>query len=444
MNLAKYMETVALELLGPPDDENRRGSEWRYGTNGSLAINLDIGTFYDFENEEGGGVLDLIKREKGLTGKDAFEWLRSIGCDVAEPSNGKAKRKMVDTFDYRDENGTLVFQVCRYEPKHHNQRKPNGLGGWEWNVKGSPALPYKLPELLKAIAAQRVIFIAEGERKVNALLKWDIAATCNAGGAKSWKPEHSAFLKGANVVILPDNDDAGRNHANVVGESLQGIAANVRLLELPGLEHKSDIVNWIADGGTVDQFWNLVETKSRPWSPYEIETDDDTKDDEPSEDVGISADDFLAYMPEHKFIYRPTGDFWVKESVNSRLAKRGKLPASVWLDRNHHVEQMTWAPGKPELIKDRLFADGAWIPKTGVTVYNRYRPATIKRQPGDARPFIKLGVRLFGAKAFRHIRNWFACREQGIGKDTIIEALRKAVGEWNCKEAVMRKRSFCA
>jgi hypothetical protein len=274
--LAQYMETVAVELFGPPHDtNNRNGSEWRYGTHGSLAIDLTKGTWYDFENKEGGGVLDLVEREKGLTGKDAFDWLRSIGCNIAEPQTKKPKRELVQTFDYVDADGQLHFQVCRYEPKHHNQRKPNGKGGWDYKVKGVPALPYRLPELLEAIAAHRVIFVVEGERKVDALAKWNFPATCNAGGAKNWKPGHAEYLKGADVIILPDNDDAGRSHANVVGESLQGIAARVRLLELPHLKEKGDVVDWIADGGTAVDFRNLAITTSRDWSLYKVKGEDD-------------------------------------------------------------------------------------------------------------------------------------------------------------------------
>jgi Family of unknown function (DUF5906)/TOTE conflict system, Archaeo-Eukaryotic Primase domain/Primase C terminal 1 (PriCT-1) len=172
-------------------------------------------------------------------------------------------------------------------------------------------------------------------------------------------------------------------------------------------------------------------------------------DDGTKVDVGVSVDDFVAYMVEHSYIYRPTGDPWPTPSVNSRLAKRDNLPANVWLDRHHHVEQMTWAPGKPELIRDTLFADGAWIPKPGVTVYNRYRPAVVKRQEGDATTWLNLGAEIFDDH-FQHMVNWFAWRvqkpdvkinhalllggEQGIGKDTILEPVRRAIGEWNFKE----------
>ena len=78
-----------------------------------------------------------------------------------------------------------------------------------------PIVPYRLPELLEAVGNGYFVVIAEGEGKVDLLRSWGIPATCNAGGAGKWKPEHSAFLRGADVIILPDNDEAGRKHREV-------------------------------------------------------------------------------------------------------------------------------------------------------------------------------------------------------------------------------------
>ena len=46
------------------------------------------------------------------------------------------------------------------------------------------------------------------------------------------------------------------------------------------------------------------------------------------------------------------------------------MRASLWLDRHKPVEQMTWAPGLPPLIKDRLISDGGWFDKPKVTCLN--------------------------------------------------------------------------
>jgi hypothetical protein len=106
---------------------------------------------------------------------------------------------------------------------------------------------------------------------------------------------------------------------------------------------------------------------------------------------GVSLDNFHAYMPTHAYIYAPTGDMWASASVNARVpaisatddnGKSKAMPATAWLDRNRPVEQMTWAPGLPKLIRNRLILEGGWIEREGVSVFNLYRPPTIER--GDA------------------------------------------------------------
>jgi Protein of unknown function (DUF3631)/CHC2 zinc finger len=234
----------------------------------------------------GGDVIKLVEHLDGfdfnaacivLTGKPPPK----VGgpdptCDV---------RKVVRAeFYYHDQDGALQFIIDRVEfenqdgssivtkegkrKKTFSQRRPdpNQPDNWLWNVDGVPPLPYRLPEMVEAIAAGYAILVAEGEAKVDLLRSWDIPATCCAGGAKKWRPEHSAFLRGANVVILPDNDDAGREHANLVGGSLQGIAASIRVLKLPDLPPKGDIVDWAARGGTAEQLHKLIDDAPH-WRP---------------------------------------------------------------------------------------------------------------------------------------------------------------------------------
>jgi hypothetical protein len=93
------------------------------------------------------------------------------------------------------------------------------------------------------------IFIVEGENKVDKLRQWGLVATCNAGGAGNWTIEHADEMRESrDVVILPDNDDDGRKHADRVGRTLEKVAARRLLLELPDLPEHGDVVNWIAAG----------------------------------------------------------------------------------------------------------------------------------------------------------------------------------------------------
>lgn len=177
-------------------------------------------------------------------------------------SNGKPR--IVATYDYRDEAGDVVFQAVRFEPKGFRQRRPDGKGGWTWSVKGVRLVPYRLPELLAE--PTRPVVVAEGEKDCESLARVGVLATCNAGGAGKWTAGHSAFLRGRRVVVLPDNDDAGRKHAQQVAQSLQGIAESVRIVELAGLPDKGDVSDWIAAGGTKEELNRLAEAAPL-WTP---------------------------------------------------------------------------------------------------------------------------------------------------------------------------------
>jgi Family of unknown function (DUF5906) len=181
----------------------------------------------------------------------------------------------------------------------------------------------------------------------------------------------------------------------------------------------------------------------------------------PGADAGVKLEDFYAYMPTHDYIFAPSREHWPAASVNARIppietGKKDKdgddetIPASRWLDQNQPVEMATWAPGMPMIIADRLIAEGGWIERKGVFCFNLYRPPTIEL--GDASkagPWIELVHKVYPDDA-NYIIKWFAQRRQhpdikinhsllmggvpGIGKDTIIEPVKRAIGEWNFKE----------
>lgn len=163
------------------------------------------------------------------------------------------------TYDYVDEAGKLVFQVVRILPKNFRQRRPDGAGGWIWNIKGVVPVPYKLPRVIEAIKAGKTIYIVEGEKDANRLERLGLVATTNAGGAGKWTAAHSKWMKGADVVILPDNDRAGADHAVLVAKSLAGIAKRVRTCNLPGLPEKGDVSDFLGEDASADVLLTAVE-----------------------------------------------------------------------------------------------------------------------------------------------------------------------------------------
>lgn len=186
--------------------------------------------------------------------------LVKIGLQMSDLYPPKqAKRRVVATYDYKDATGKLVYQAVRYELKEFRQRRPDGAGGWLWNMAGVQRVPYRLPELLAA-SPDEWIFVVEGEKDADNLYKIGCVATTNVGGAGKWLPEYNQHFTERKVCILPDNDHAGLDHAAKVHATLSGIAADVRVLALPGLAAKEDVSNWLSRGGTRDELLKLVET----------------------------------------------------------------------------------------------------------------------------------------------------------------------------------------
>jgi len=156
----------------------------------------------------------------GMTASDLFN------------GNGKsAKPEIVATYDYVTDDGNLLYQVVRYEPKGFKQRRPDGSGGWVWKLGDTPRVLYRLPDVLTAVMCGDTVFVVEGEKDADAIVAAGAWATCNAGGAGKWRDEYSRALDGANVIIVVDRDDAGRKHAAQVKAALAGHAASCRVVE---------------------------------------------------------------------------------------------------------------------------------------------------------------------------------------------------------------------
>ena len=297
------MEPVALRLLGEPTQKH--ANEWRYGSRGSRVIDIVNGRWFDHEANKGGGVFDLIR----CHGHDQpAAWLRSEGLIGFS--------KIVKTYDYRDEIGELLFQVVRFEPKDFRQRRPGGCG-WIWKLGDARRVLYLLPELVKAVAAGQTIYIPEGEKDVDNLRAIGLAATTNPGGIKKWRAEYSEYLRGADIVVLPDNHAEGREHGDQVVASLHGIAKRIRILDIGkhwgGCPDKGDISDWIAAGVTAEKLKAMADALPDVAAP----ADNHSSEQKSAEDCAavqkgqpLSIADFLVKeLPERKNIIDP----WLPE-----------------------------------------------------------------------------------------------------------------------------------
>jgi hypothetical protein len=182
----------------------------------------------------------------------------------------------------------------------------------------------------------------------------------------------------------------------------------------------------------------------------------------------INLSDFRAYLPVHNYIFMPCREPWPAASIDAvfppqvltdaagnpvmKGGKVQKLAASRWLDRNQPAHQMTWAPGMPTLIPDRLVVDGGWLERSGVTCLNLYRaPRLVLGDVTKAQPWLNHVAKLYPVEVeASHVIRWLAQRvqqpeikinhalvmggEEGIGKDTLLEPVKRTVGPWNFHE----------
>lgn len=183
-------------------------------------------------------------------------------CGVSHgPPDASSKtpsRAIVARYPYQDEEGNLLFEAVRYSPKGFSQRRPDGNGGWTWNLDGVKRVPYRLPEVLAAVKSGIPIVVVEGEKDADRLRSEGLVATCNPGGAGRWQDEYSGYFAGAQVVVIPDNDQQGREHADHVAKSLQRAGALVKVVPLPGLPEKGDVSDFFASGRGVKELADIL------------------------------------------------------------------------------------------------------------------------------------------------------------------------------------------
>jgi hypothetical protein len=109
-DIAASMPAVAAALLGEANRKMSSRYETRWGTKGSMSVDLQKGTWFDHEAGVGGGVLDLIRRERKCTTREALVWLESIG--EAIPVVRDVKTHRAPRYDLRDA-AIKVWRECQ-------------------------------------------------------------------------------------------------------------------------------------------------------------------------------------------------------------------------------------------------------------------------------------------------------------------------------------------
>lgn len=177
-------------------------------------------------------------------------------------------------YDYTDESGALLYQVVRYYDKYdEKQIRPRRLAtdadriagakidrdGFVWSITGLRRVLYQLPALIESVAAGHTVYLTEGEKDADSLLKLGWIATTNSFGALTWSNEFSSFFAGADVVLLRDNDLAGARRALLVATALRDVANSIKCVLLPDLPAKGDVTDWLEAGRTAEDLLTAID-----------------------------------------------------------------------------------------------------------------------------------------------------------------------------------------
>lgn len=199
--------------------------------------------------EKGGTYVDALVASGRAA--DPGEALEQIGAEKPvkdRPARASAEPgRVVAEYVYQDASGEPRLRVVRFDPKDFRQQRWED-GRWQWGIRDTEMVPYRLPEALAALRSGKPLFVVEGEKDADALAAAGFAATCNPGGAGKWRPEFSKMLAGPGhrVVVVGDDDDAGHRHATAVWRSFQGQVGQV-IARLPA-EGFADVGEQLAAG----------------------------------------------------------------------------------------------------------------------------------------------------------------------------------------------------
>ena len=264
---------------------------------------------------EGADGRALIKCHAGCSTDDLLAAIGLTRKDLFPVAQGRNGSELVATYDYVDENSKLVYQVCRFAPKDFRQRRPDGKGGWIWNLKGISRVLYKLPEVRTA----QIVAVTEGEKDAESLAKFGIVATTNAGGAEKWRDEYSETLQGKDILIFGDDDEPGRKHVAQVIASLTGKARSIKKIALPkGYKDISACIGLLSASAAASEITRLIEA-----TPFEKPSITAKRAAAPSAEADIRGEIIAIWTDDN--LSQAEQRTRIAKAVVQALSRRGKF-----------------------------------------------------------------------------------------------------------------------
>lgn len=191
--------------------------------------------------------------------------------------------KIAAVYEYSDENGEILYENVRYEPKDFRQRKPDGNGGYEYKLNGVRRVPYRLPELIEGVKSGADVFLCEGEKDADNLRALGLTAT----NSKNWKPEFNQYINDSHCIILANHDKAGIKLATATAKIIRETAKTVKFIDLfqdeslPEKEGK-DVSDWIEiqrqnglDNDSISEKLCVIADNAEIWQPTENEAENE-------------------------------------------------------------------------------------------------------------------------------------------------------------------------
>jgi len=405
------------------------------------------------------GLTDLIvdpSADKGVTVQELadakklpVDFLRAQGCRDL-PKSGKYHNRAAMAIPYSDSKGRQLWARIRV--------KLSGKSKDRWRKgdvdKHGPA-PLFGANSAHFLPQAGYALLVEGE--TDSLTCWYSGLPAlGLPGAGNWNEDaHAHLFDGVPVVfVVIERDTGGQSVLKWLARS--SIRERVRLLYMPeGVKDPSELWCRNPDKAAFTVALRACMEAAEPWSD-EKHGPKKTEPSNGSSGNPVTYEQFYAYMPDHRYIFRPTGATWPASSVSARLPivefndNGDPVPPNVVLDKTRPVEQMTWLPGAPEIIHNKYVREGGWEDHAGGACFNRYRAPTIEPgNPNGAQRWLDHILYIYPDDIER-ILDWCAHRVQfpgvkinhalvfggppGIGKDTILQPVKYGVGPWNFRE----------
>ena len=231
------IDVVAKHYLGEPFSKSDR--EWRYGNKGSLSINLDNNVWFDHEADEGGGVVDFIRREEGEKADVSKILLETFSAPERCPISFTPSETTPRIHDYDG-----FYQKVKSAEGRWTTRHPDGNGGFSPGMGEQQHRLYGQADLEALKLAEQPIFFVEGEKDVDTLRRHNLFAV-SSGSTSSWRDDFAHLFAGHDIKIIPDNDAAGHKFAAQVMAALKPVTASVGIISLPDMPEKGDVSDYL-------------------------------------------------------------------------------------------------------------------------------------------------------------------------------------------------------